>query len=62
MNEDDKTKYVNDKHSKLPIHDKLKKKQNPNEIAMKYDGNSLYLSAMWDEESFYSKIESGFAF
>ena len=29
---------------------------------MGYDGNSLHLSAMWDENSVYPKIETGFAF
>ena len=29
---------------------------------MGYDGNSLYPSAMWDENSVYPKIETGFAF
>ena len=29
---------------------------------MDYEGNSLYPSAMWDENSVYPKVESGFAF
>ena len=29
---------------------------------MGYDGISLYPSAMWDENSVYPKIESGFSF
>ena len=29
---------------------------------MDYDGNSLYPSAMWDENPVYPKIETGFAF
>ena len=29
---------------------------------MGYDGNSLYPSAMWGENSVYPKLETGFAF
>ena len=29
---------------------------------MDFDATSLYPSAMWDEKSVYSKIETGFAF
>ena len=29
---------------------------------MDYDGNSLYPSPMWDENSVYPKTETGFAF
>ena len=29
---------------------------------MDFEVNSLYPSAMWDEKSFYSKTETGFAF
>ena len=29
---------------------------------MDFDGNTLYPSAMWDENSLFPKIESGFAF
>ena len=61
VNQDEKPKYANDKLSKLPIHDKIKK-LNLNEVGMIYDGNSLCPFGMWDEKSVYPKIESGFAF
>ena len=45
----------------LPIHKELSKLDS-NKHQMGYDGNSLYPSAMWDENSVYPKLESGFAF
>ena len=33
-----------------------------NETQMDYDATSLYPSAMWDETTVYTKIETGFAF
>ena len=45
----------------LPFHKKLSKLDS-NKTQMCYDGNSLYPSAMWDCESVYPKIETGFAF
>ena len=33
-----------------------------NEVEMDFDATSLYPSAIWDLESVYPKIESGFAF
>ena len=61
MNEDDKTKYVNDKQSKLTIHNKVKKIVF-NENGMTFDAISLYHSPMWDKSSVYTRIEHGFAF
>ena len=45
----------------LPIHKELSK-LNSNKTQMDYDANSLYSSAMWDKNSVYPKIETGFAF
>ena len=45
----------------LPIHKDLSK-LNSNETQMGYDANSLYPSAMWDKNSRYPEIETGFAF
>ena len=61
MNEDEKTKYVNDKLSKLTIHNKLKK-LDLNEIGMDFDATSLFASPMWDKSSLCPKVENGFAF
>ena len=36
-------------------------KQNHNYVMMDFDATSLYPSAMWDENSDYPKIDSGFA-
>ena len=45
----------------LPIHKELSKLDS-NKTQMGYDANGLYPSAMWDENSVYPKIETGFAF
>ena len=45
----------------LPIHKDLSKLDS-NKTQMGYDGISLYPSAIWDENSVYPKIETGFAF
>ena len=45
----------------LPIHKELSKLDS-NKTQMDYDATSLYPSAMWDENSVYRKIETGFAF
>ena len=55
------TKYTNNKISKLPIHEHLQK-LNLNVFMMDFNASSLYLSAMWDKNSVYPKIETGFAF
>ena len=52
---------MNKKFNLLPIHKELSK-LNSNKTQMDYDANSLYPSAMWDENSVYPKIETGFAF
>ena len=45
----------------LSIHKELSK-LNSNKTQMDFDAPSLYPSAMWDENSVYPKIETGFAF
>ena len=45
----------------LPIHKELSK-VNSNKTQMDFDATSFYPSAMWDENSMYPKIETGFAF
>ena len=60
-NEKEKTDFFNKKPHMLPIHKELSKLDS-NKIQMGYDGNSLYPSAMWDENSVYPKIETGFDF
>ena len=61
INQKGKEKYVNKKLNMLSIHKNLCKLDS-NKTQMSYDGNSLYHSAMWDENSVYPKIETGFAF
>ena len=61
INENEKTNYINKKLNMLSIHKELSKLDS-NKTQMSYDGNSLYPSAMWDENSVYPKIETGFAF
>ena len=58
---EERTEHINKEFNKLPIHKKLQK-LNHNDVMMDFDATSLYPSAMWDEKSVYSKIESGFAF
>ena len=58
---DQKEKYVNKKLNMLPIHKELSK-LNSNKTQMDFDATSLYPSAMWDKNSVYPKIETGFAF
>ena len=45
----------------LSIHKELSKLDS-NKTQMDFDATSLYPSAMWDENSVYPKIETGFAF
>ena len=61
INEKEKTDYMNKKLYKLPIHKKLSKLDS-NKTQMDFDATSLYPSAMWDYNSIYPKIETGFAF
>ena len=59
--EEERTEHINKELNKLPIHKTLQK-LNLNDVMMDFDATSLYPSAMWDENSVYPKIESGFAF
>ena len=59
--EEERTKHINKELNKPPIHKKLQK-LNLNDIMMDFDATFFYPSAMWDENSVYSKIETGFAF
>ena len=61
FNPKEKEKYVNEKLNKLPIHKELSKLDS-NKTQISYDATSLYPSAMWDCNSVYPKIETGFAF
>ena len=58
VNQDEKAKY---ELSKLTIHDKIQKLDLDN-VMMEFDDSSLYPGAMYDENSVYSKKESGFTF
>ena len=61
INPKEKEKYVDEKLNKLPIHKELSKLDS-NKTQMSYDATSLYPSAMWDCNSVYPKIETGFVF
>ena len=61
IDQKERENYVNKKLNMLPIHKELSK-LNLNKTQMCYDGNSLYPSALYDCESVYPKIETGFAF
>ena len=60
INEKEKEKYVNRKLNMLPIHEELSKLDS-NKTQMDFDATYLYPSAMWDQNSVYPKIETGFA-
>ena len=62
FDEEERTEHINKELNRLAIHKKTQKLDVNNNVMMDYDGNSLYPSAMWDENSVYPKIESGFAF
>ena len=61
INQEQRTKHINEELSKLAIHKKFKK-LNLNDVMMGFEATSLYPSAMWDEKSVYPKRETGFAF
>ena len=61
IDQKEKEKYVYKKLNMLSIHKELSK-LNSNKIQMDFDATSLYPSAMWNENSVYPKIETGFAF
>ena len=61
IKEKEKTNYINKKINRLPIHEELSKLDS-NKTQMDFDATSFYPSAMWNENSVYRKIETGFAF
>ena len=61
INQEEKSKYVNVKFSKLPIHEKFQKKDHDN-VIIDFEATSLYRSGMWDEKSVYRRRKAGFAF
>ena len=62
-NEDaeEKEKYINEKLSKLPIH-QLTKQMKLDELLWDIDAVKSCPSTMWDEKSIYPGIETGYAF
>ena len=58
---EERTERINKELNKLPIHKKLQK-LNHNDVMIDFDATSLYPSAIWDQNSVYPKIETGFAF
>ena len=52
---------MNKKFNMLAIHQQLSE-LDLNKTQIDFDATSLYPSAMWDENSVYPKIETGFAF
>ena len=60
--EEERTEHINEELNKLPTQKKLQKLGFSNDFKKDFDVNSLYPSAMWDENSVYPKMESGFAF
>ena len=61
IDEEERTEHINKEPNNLPIHKKLQK-LDLNNVMMDFDATSLYPSAMWDKNSVYPKIETGFAF
>ena len=61
IDEEERTEHINKELNKLPIHKKLQK-LNLNDVMTDFDSASRYPSAMWDENSVYPKIKSGFGF
>ena len=61
IDQEEKEKYANKKLNMLSIHKELSK-LNSKKTQKDVDATSLYPSAMWDENSVYPKIETGFAF
>ena len=58
---EERTEHINKELNKLTIHKKLQKLSH-NDVMMDFDATSVYPSAMWDKNSVYPKIETGFAF
>ena len=60
-NIEEKERYINAKLGNLRLHKIIKRKELIH-LLWGFDAVSLYPSAMWDPESIYRKIESGYAF
>ena len=58
---EEKEKYINEKLSKLPIH-QLIKQIKLDELLWDFDAVSFYPSAMWDQNNIYPRIETGYAY
>ena len=61
VDEEERTEHINKELNKMPTHKKLQKLNGDVDL-MDFDATSLYPSAMWDENSVYPKVETGFAF
>ena len=61
IGQEEKTKHFNNELNKLAIFYKLQK-LNLNEVMMDFDASNSHPSAIWDENSVYPKMESGFVF
>ena len=59
--EGEKQRYINEKLSNLRLH-KLIQKIELVQLLWDFDAVRLYPSAMWDENSFYPRIETGYAY
>ena len=57
---EEKEKYINEKLGQLPLH-QLIKQIKLDELLWDYDAVSLCPSAMWDENSIYPRIDTGYA-
>ena len=60
-NVEEKEKYINEKLRNLRLHKKIKRIELI-PLLWYFDAVSLYPTAMWDENSFYPRIESGYSF
>ena len=60
-NKEEKEKNINENQSNLRLH-KLVKQIELIHLLRDFDAVSLYPSAMWDENSFYPRTETGYAF
>ena len=60
-NVEDKEKYINEKLNNLRLH-KIFKRIELIHLLWDFDAVGLYLSAMWDKNSIYPKMETGYAF
>ena len=60
-NIEEKEKYIKEKLSELRLHQSIKQIK-LDELLWDFDATSLYPSAMWDENSIYPRIETGYAF